>query len=118
MQMESAMPYVKRNEQGKVVQLLDISSNEHSEWLEVSDEEVVDFLHQSPKADDLLKVLSGSDGSMVRVVEDVVDLLLQKQIFNFTELPEAVQSKLNERKKLRHEVNALSNLIAEDDNIL
>jgi len=112
------MPYVNRNERGDVIQLLDMPNKESCEWLEVDHFDVIEFLRQSPQANELKKSLSSSDSDMVRVVEDLVDLLMEKQVFVFTELPEAVQDKLNRRKKLRHDVNALSNLIRDDDNIL
>jgi len=112
------MPYVNRNEQGKVIQLLDAPQSGVSEWLELSHPEVVELLQYPDNEVELKESLLSSDGEMVRVVEDLIDLLMEKQVFVFTELPAAVQAKLNARKKLRHDVNAISNLIGEDDNIL
>ena len=112
------MPYVKRNQQGKVVQLMDEPIDEGSEWLELNDLDVVEFLRLPANEAELKNSLAISDSEMVRVVEDLIDILMEKQVFVFTELPEAVQAKLNARKKLRHDVNALSNLIGDDDNIL
>ena len=112
------MPYVNRNERGDIIQLLDRPIKESNEWLEVDHSDVVEFLRQPPQANELKELLSVSDSDMVRVVEDLVDLLMEKQVFVFTELPEAVQDKLNRRKKLRHDVNVLSNLIGDDDNVL
>jgi len=66
----------------------------------------------------LRESLNISDAAMARVLEDVIDLLMEKQVFNFTELPEVVQHKLNTRRKLRHDVSVLSDLIADDDDIL
>lgn len=112
------MPYVKRNQQGKVVQLMDEPTNDASEWLELNDFDVVGFLRLPANKVELKKSLAISDGAMARVVEDLIDILMEKQVFVFTELPDAVQEKLNARKKIRHDVNALSNLISDDDNIL
>jgi len=61
--------------------------------------------------------LTGSDSDMVRVIEDLIDLLIQKQVFVYTELPEAVQKKLHTRRKLRDEINPLESLINESDEI-
>jgi len=112
------MPYVQRNKQGGVVNLSDTLLDGDSQWLELDHPDVVDFLQQPSNQSELKQSLASSDGDMVRVVEDLIDLLMEKQVFVFTELPEAVQTKLNARKKLRHDVNAISNLIGEDDNIL
>lgn len=42
-----------------------------------------------------------SDASVVRVLEDLIDLLIAKQIILFTELPQDAQAKLLGRKELR-----------------
>jgi len=112
------MPYIQRNQQGEVIKLLDTPFGDESQWLELDHPDVAGFLQQPSNGSELKKSLLSSDSEMVRVVEDLVDLLMEKQVFVFTELPEAVQAKLNARKKLRHDVNAISNLIGEDDNIL
>jgi len=112
------MPYINRNDQGEITQLLDMPSGEGSQWLELNHPDVVEFLQRPANETELKKSLESSDGDMVRVVEDLVDVLMEKQVFVFTELPEAVQAKLNARKKLRHDVSAISNLIADDDGIL
>jgi len=118
MQMEQGMPYINRDKQGRVVQLLDAPTSDENQWLELSHPEVIEFLQCPANETELKQSLVSSDGEMVRVVEDLVDLLMEKQVFVFTELPEAVQAKLNARKKLRYDVNTISNLIGEEDNIL
>ena len=112
------MPYVRRNKEGRVTHLLDSPSDDNNEWLELEHNDVVAFLQQSANAKALKNTLHTSDAEMARVLEDVIDILMEKQVFVFTELPEAVQDKLNRRKKLRHDVNALSNLIEGDEGIL
>ncbi|PCH56133.1 MAG: hypothetical protein COC15_03645, partial [Legionellales bacterium] len=101
-----------------VVQLLDAPSSGSNEWLELNTPDVEVFLQYSANEVELKQSLVSSDGDMVRVVEDLVDMLMEKQVFVFTELPEAVQTKLNARKRLRRDVNEISNLIGEDDNVL
>ncbi|ORU94310.1 MAG: hypothetical protein A6F70_08285 [Cycloclasticus sp. symbiont of Bathymodiolus heckerae] len=112
------MPYINRNKQGDIEKLLDVPAGENCQWLEANDPDVLAFVQKVTQSDHLKGSLASSDSEMVRVVEDLVDMLMEKQVFVFTELPEAVQSKLNERRKLRHQVNEISNLIGEDDNIL
>ena len=51
---------------------------------------------------------------MIRAIEDVIDLLISKNVICITDLPAAVQSRLMERRSLRHSLNAL-NLIGEDE---
>ena len=112
------MPYVQRSEQGEITSLNDSPSNDNNEWLDNDHVDVLDFLQQGRRASALKQSLDASDVEMARVMEDVIDILMEKQVFVFTELPEPVQDKLNKRKQLREDVNALTNLIAEEDDIL
>lgn len=58
--------------------------------------------------------LAESDQALIRVVEDLIDTLVAKDLLHFTDLPEAAQAKLLERRSLRRSVNAL-NLLQDDD---
>ena len=62
----------------------------------------------------VLERLAESDHALVRVLEDLIDTLIGKDVLHFTDLPEAAQAKLLERRHLRRSVNAL-NLIEDDD---
>lgn len=64
-----------------------------------------------------LEKLAESDQTLIRVVEDLVDTLIAKDLLRFTDLPEAAQAKLLERRSLRRSVNAL-NLLQDDDSKL
>ena len=66
---------------------------------------------------EVLGRLAESDQGMVRVVEDLVDLLINKDLIRFTDLPDAAQKKLLERRKLRRSVDAL-NLLDDDSEII
>jgi len=102
------MPYVKRNEQGAIIAVQDTQADSSYQWIEANSLEVT---AQAKEA------LTSTDQEMVRVVEDLIDLLMEKQIFVFTELPEAVQAKLNSRKRLREDINSLAILVKDDDAI-
>ena len=60
------------------------------------------------------KVFESSDMKMIRAIEDVIDLLISKNVICITDLPAAVQTKLMERRSLRHSLNSL-NLLGEDE---
>ena len=111
------MPYVIRNEEGAVIELYDAPTGQNDEWLDIGDPEILHLLKQIHSAEQAKKALSSTDYEMIRVIEDLVDLLISKNIFIFTELPEAVQAKLGARKQIREDMNALQNLISDDDAI-
>ncbi|WP_439101905.1 hypothetical protein [Congregibacter sp.] len=57
--------------------------------------------------------LARTDMEFVRVLEDLLDVLIAKNVLLFTELPEAAQAKVLKRQSLRRDDNALNLL---DDN--
>ncbi len=110
------MPYVTKDESGVIVAIHQEQGNKR-QWEEANNPDVIAFIESMDMTEKVKQALTGSDNEMVRVIEDLIDLLMEKQIFVYTELPEAVQTKLNARKQLRHDMNSLGNLINEDDNI-
>jgi len=58
------------------------------------------------------------DGAFVRVLEDVIDPLIEKGVLRLTDLPEEAQNKLAERKGLRRRLNDELNLLDDDEHIL
>ena len=111
------MPYIIRNEKGEIVELHNSPDNGEGNWIEPGNPEVIDFIKRIGTTDQAKLALTSTDYEMVRVVEDLIDILMERQIFIFTELPEPVQAKLNARKRLREDMNTLENLINEDDTI-
>jgi FMN phosphatase YigB (HAD superfamily) len=60
-----------------------------------------------------------SDLEMIRVYEDLVDVLINKRIICLTDLPQPAQEKLLRRKHLRSLLASFSEMIpAEEDGIL
>jgi len=110
------MPYVTRDENGEVVAIHQ-DQGDGRQWEEANNPDIIAFINNSDRPYKVKQALTGSDNEMVRVIEDLVDLLMEKQIFVYTELPEAVQAKLNVRKQLRQDMSTLGNLIDDEDDI-
>ena len=51
------------------------------------------------------QALAESDAQLVRVLDDVIELLIEKQVFLFTELPQAAQDKLLKRRWYRQQLS-------------
>ncbi len=111
------MPYVIKDENGVIVSIHQEQGSDSRQWEEASNPDVIAFIENMDTSQKVKQALTGSDNEMVRVIEDLIDLLMEKQIFVYTELPEAVQIKLSARKQLRHDMNSLGNLINEDEAI-
>ena len=62
--------------------------------------------------------LSDLDVGFIRVLEDLIDALIEKGVLRLTDLPEAAQAKLTQRKGMRQRLNNDLNLLDDDENIL
>jgi hypothetical protein len=109
------MLYVERAEDGKIIALHGSPEPNAGEQKSIMDEEILDFLHTTVSADSRKLLLTLSDMGIIRLLEDLVELLIQKNVILFTELPQQAQEKITERKRLRETINSQSLMV---DNIL
>jgi len=65
---------------------------------------------------DKVTALSQTDTSLVRVLEDLIDVLINRGVIQFTDLPEAAQAKLLERRETRASLNDRLQLLPTDPN--
>jgi len=97
------MPYVRRNAQGEVVSLHRHAEAGTSEFLPDDHGDVLAFFGAGPSAggggdaDGFARL----DADFVRVLEDVIDTLVAKNLINITDLPPEAQAKLFSRKSFR-----------------
>lgn len=52
--------------------------------------------------------VSASDATLIRVLEDLIDVLIERGVIRFTDLPAAAQQKLVQRRHWRAELRKLS----------
>ena len=64
-----------------------------------------------------LRQLDASELEMARITEDLIDLLIGWNIINFTDFPGMTQEKLINRRALRSNMSALTNLVGDEENI-
>ena len=91
------MPYVRRAASGEVVGM---SLEQVEGWEHVPDDDkrLTDFELRLVAAHSKLRE---SDLEVVRVLDDLINLLIEKNTIRFTDLPDAAQSKLLQRRGLR-----------------
>ena len=82
----------------------------------ISDAEVEVFIQDVSSQTDTLKL---SDSGLIRVLEDLIDVLINRGIFQFTDLPKTAQMKLIERRQTRASLgNRLPPLLDDDSGLL
>ncbi|WP_339899836.1 hypothetical protein [uncultured Gilvimarinus sp.] len=95
--------FVKRDDSGAICAVSHQAIAGVSEPIADDADELANFLYASkPEAQ---RKLEQSDLQMARVMEDVVNLLIDKSIIRFTDLPLAAQQKLLSRRQVRDRVN-------------
>lgn len=98
------MPYIVRDEHGKVIKA-SARSIHGADLVPHNHPEVVEFLKsrgQDPKqVEESLNELRRTDAEMSRAVEDVIMVLLKKNVIKMSDMPKAVQDRMALRVKLR-----------------
>ena len=113
------MPYVTRNTEGEIISIAHEAQSIDHEHVDSKSQDFMSFLDKTISEEDAaLHALNQSDRDVARITEDLINLLIQKNLIVFTELPNAVQRKILEREKLRSQLNSNpSNFLDEDESI-
>lgn len=112
------MPYVKRDKDNKVIAVYAEAPSEDAEYLASSHSDVIGFLNLNASEEQSLQFLTSSDYELVRVLEDLIELLIDKNIVLFTDLPFAAQHKLVQRRRARQNLREENTLMVDEDDIL
>ena len=111
------MPYVKRDENGKIIALLERPEAADCEPLSTASGELLEFLADS--GDESVRTfLRATDQDLVRVLEDLINLLIEKRIIRFTDLPDHAQQKLLGRRRARERLSGSESPVIDADDII
>lgn len=109
------MPYIERDANNQIVAIYKANPNKESvhrlEEMDATMHEVLSFLLPETWAVDTAKFLQQTDLSMVRVVEDLVTVLIDKNVLAFTDLPEAAVTKILLRRRLREKMAEIGSIV-------
>ena len=105
------MFYVKKDSDGNIIA---IERSEHSSNPADEEKSLVElsaFLSEVATVHTLEKLFVDLDKGMIRVVEDLVDILIQKKLIMLTDLPEEVRKKIFARKQVRDKLHELQIIV-------
>ena len=107
------MPFMKRDAAGRVTSLHREQDSQDLQYLPLDHPDVVGFLQpigerRSQGRGELLK----SDLEMIRVYEDLTDILIGKNLVMLTDFPPAAQEKLVRRKRLRSSLSPITEVLS------
>jgi hypothetical protein len=112
------MAYIERDVSGNIIGVHEEPQDNAKEILALDDPELLNYLVESASSDDAKTILNTSDFALIRVLEDLVNTLIDKNIILFTDLPLAAREKLANREKIRSHLNSLDNLISDSEDQL
>ena len=97
------MPYVIRDAAGRISGIFDQAEVGVGEEIAANDPEVTRFLVEQGLStpDSARQVLQSSDLKMIRLVDDLIALMIEKDVIKFTDLPPAAGEKYLQRQVAR-----------------
>lgn len=108
------MPFVHKDANGKILAVY-TEPVEDSVEVASDDPELVAFIHQNLPSVDTADEWVQSDLGLARVLEDLIQVLIDKKVIMFTDFPPGAQEKLRARRGLRREYSVVEELFGEQD---
>ena len=107
--------YIKRDTTGAIYAISREATEGFSEQVANDAPELVSFMRTlQPEA---YQALLDSDLQMARVMEDVVNLLVDRSVIRFTDLPDAAQAKLLQREQIRERLQQSLTFMEDDESL-
>ncbi|BCD87277.1 hypothetical protein PSm6_36840 [Pseudomonas solani] len=107
------MVYVQRDERGRVLRVESEPFEHMTHSMPAADPEVQSWLASRSLHEHLMS-LQHSDLELVRVIEDLVSVLVDRGVMRYTDLPEAARTKLQHRAQARAQVEGLGSLVQDE----
>lgn len=107
------MPYLYRDAQGAIAAVYD-QPVDGGEEVAVDDPALTAFIQKNlptVPSDEWVQ----SDLALARVMEDLIEILIDKKVLMFTDFPEGAQKKLLERRGFRKEFSYVDGLFGDDE---
>jgi len=108
------MIYIERDDAGNITAIKRENTNDSTEKEGLTSENLVEFLVSGEMPLSSYKqVLEHMDSEFIRVLDDLVDVLVQKKVILLTDLPEDARKKIFDRKAVRQKIKQ-PNVIVDD----
>ena len=111
------MPFVSRDNQDNITGIFREATASATEELPPTHPAIVRFLFddQPTPTDNRVNLsdISLSDLGMVRVIEDLIDVLIEKNVLSIADLPEPAIARLSSRKSIRAQMDEFNRVLAD-----
>lgn len=102
------MVYVQRDEKGRLLRVEQVPFAGMHGALESECEELQGWLRKKLSVEATLSALKETDTDMIRVLEDLVTVLVDRGLIAFEDLPAPARKKLDERAVLRADLEGIA----------
>lgn len=112
------MLFALRDDAGAIVALSEKPLNDQWQQVNPKDPALKAFLEKKMEFGKL--VMETSDLDFIRVLEDLIELMIEKNMISFTDFPNAVQEKLLTRRGYREQMRGKDSvsLIGQEEDLL
>jgi hypothetical protein len=108
------MPYISRDSNGHISAVFRDTHASASEFIPLNAPELVSFIG-APANTELFHSL---DSDLIRVIEDVIDALIRKNLLLLTDLPAEAQTKILARRNLRQSLPQGTSILSPNDGLI
>ncbi|MGQ7860068.1 tryptophan synthase subunit beta [Pseudomonas sp. CBSPBW29] len=108
------MFYVQRDAHGGLIRVEAAPFTESTETLP-ADHHEIEAWYANTLVETSLNQLKQSDLEMIRVLDDLIQVLTSKGVIRVTDLPPAAQAKLLDRNQAREALGGLNSLINDEE---
>ncbi len=99
------MFYAERDREGTIVAIRRDPGGEHVDTDPLSEEEIEEFLAGEFGQTSYELLLRAADRNMIRVLDDLIEVLVRKNIIMITDLPDEAREKLGSRREVRRRMH-------------
>lgn len=103
------MVYIKRDSDNNIIAIFDKNTKEKLEQIDTDHEEVIAFLARCELSENYHFLRSDLD--LIRVIEDLIQILIAKNIVSITDFPIQAIKKLVQRNKIRAQYSGVSSIM-------
>lgn len=109
------MFYAERDKEGRIVAIRKHKESGREDLTPVSEQELQEFLASDHEPGTYEALLEDADKKMIRVLDDLIEVLVRNNVIMLTDLPEEAREKLGTRKDVRRRMQEFGTNLTVDD---
>ncbi len=109
------MFYAERDQDGIIIAIRRDAGGEHVDTDPLTEQELEEFLASEFGKSSYELLLRAADKKMIRVLDDLIEVLVNRNIIMLTDLPDEAREKLGSRQEVRRRMHENGNELTVED---